>query len=76
MAVVNPHAAGIDVGGTIQAVVVPKDRDEQSVRTFGAMSCDLEEIVSWLKQRGGYRSHGKYRCLLETPVLFPDWAWF
>jgi len=52
MAVVNPHAAGIDVGDTLHAVAVPKDRDEQSVRTFGAMSADLEEIVVWLKKCG------------------------
>lgn len=49
MAVVNPNAAGIDVGDTIHAVAVPKDRDQQSVRTFGSMSSDLEEIVRWLK---------------------------
>jgi len=52
MAVVNPHAAGIDVGDTIHAVAVPVGRDVQSVRTFGAMSCDLEEIVAWLEKCG------------------------
>ncbi len=50
MAVVNPNAAGIDVGDTIHAVAVPKDRDQQCVRIFGAMSCDLEEIVHWLEK--------------------------
>lgn len=50
MAVVNPDAAGIDVGDTIHAVAVPVGRDEQSVRTFGTMSCDLELIIGWLKK--------------------------
>lgn len=52
MPMVNPHAAGIDVGDTLHAVAVPKDRDEQSVRTFGTMSRDLEEIVVWLEKCG------------------------
>ena len=46
---VNPNAAGIDVGDTIHAVAVPADRDETSVRTFGTMTCDLEAIAAWLK---------------------------
>jgi len=50
MAVVNPNAAGIDIGDTIRAVAVPKDRDKQSVRIFGAMSCDFEEIANWLEK--------------------------
>ena len=52
MAVVNPNAAGIDVGDTIHAVAVPKDRDEQPVRSFGTMSCDLQEIALWLEKCG------------------------
>lgn len=50
MAVVHPHAAGIDIGDTLHAVAVPAGRDVQSVRTFGAMSCDLEQIVAWLEK--------------------------
>ena len=52
MTVVNPNAAGIDVGDTIHAVAVPSDRDSESVRIFGAMSCDLEEIAAWLSKCG------------------------
>lgn len=52
MTVVNPNAAGIDVGDTIHAVAVPADRDSESVRVFGAMSCDLEEIAAWLSKCG------------------------
>ena len=32
MALVNPHAAGIDMGDTLHAVAVPIDRDEQPVQ--------------------------------------------
>jgi transposase len=47
---VHPNAAGIDVGDTIQAVAVPEGRDDVRVRTFGAMTCDLQEIIGWLSE--------------------------
>jgi transposase len=47
---VNPNAAGIDIGDTIHAVAVPEGRDSSNVRTFGAMTVDLELIVKWLKK--------------------------
>jgi transposase len=50
MPLVHPDAAGIDVGDTIHAVAVPEDRDEERVRSFGTMTCDLEEIIKWLRQ--------------------------
>jgi len=50
MPLVNPDAAGIDVGDTIHAVAVPEGRDEDRVRSFGTMTCDLEEIIKWLHQ--------------------------
>ena len=49
---VNPNAAGIDVGDTIHAVAVPEDRDPEPVRSFGTMTCDLEAIAGWLIQCG------------------------
>lgn len=52
MTVVNPNAAGIDVGDTIHAVAVPLDRDSEPVRVFGSMSCDLEELAAWLEKCG------------------------
>ena len=52
MPVLNPHAAGIDIGDTIHAVAVPPGSDEQPVRSFGTMTSDLHEIVSWLEQCG------------------------
>lgn len=41
MPMVNPNAAGIDVGDLILSVAVPKDRDTQSIREFKAFTVDL-----------------------------------
>ncbi len=49
MPLVNPNAAGIDIGDTIHAVAVPEGRDTVRVKTFGTMTCDLEEIIRWLQ---------------------------
>ena len=50
MPLINPNAAGIDIGDTFHAVAVPPGRDVVSVRKFGAFTTDLESIVQWLKQ--------------------------
>ncbi|MBS0032478.1 IS110 family transposase [Chitinophaga sp. 22321] len=50
MPILNSNAAGIDIGGSLHAVAVPIGRDDESVRTFGAMTCDLHEIANWLKK--------------------------
>jgi len=47
---VHRNAAGIDVGDTIHAVAVPEGRDDPSVKSFGAMTCDLQEIIKWLSE--------------------------
>ncbi len=52
MEVINPNAAGIDVGDTIHAVAVPPGRDVAAVLTFGTMNCDLKLIVEWLDKCG------------------------
>ena len=49
MPLVNPNAAGIDIGDTIHAVAIPEGRDFTRVRSFGTMTCDLLAIISWLK---------------------------
>src|SRR3981081_1116868 len=56
--VVNPNAAGIDVGAKEHLVAVPSDRDPQPVRTFQAFTPDLHELAAWLK-----------RCGIETVAL-------
>jgi transposase len=50
MPLVNPHAAGIDVGDAAHAVAVPEGASSQRVRTFGTMTCNLIEIILWLKE--------------------------
>lgn len=49
MQVVNPYSAGIDVGDKEMVVAVPEGLSDPRVRTFGTMTCDLEEIVLHLK---------------------------
>ena len=77
MVLVNPHAAGIDVGDSLHAVAVPKGRDEQSVRTFGTMSADLEEIARWLDKCGvdtiALESTGVY---WKPPIQLFNSSWF
>ena len=48
----NPDAAGIDVGAEVHYVAVPEDRAEAPVRSFGAYSAQLDELVQWLKECG------------------------
>ena len=49
MQVVNPYSAGIDVGDKEMVVAVPEGLSEPRVRTFGTMTCNLEEIATYLK---------------------------
>jgi len=58
MPLVNPNAAGIDIGDTIHAVAVPEGRDNLRVRSFGAMTCDLLEIIEWL-----------HKCKVDTIAM-------
>lgn len=49
--VVNPHAAGIDIGATEHWVCVPEDSvtaGQSNVRSFGAYTADLDQLVEWL----------------------------
>lgn len=47
----NPHAAGIDVGDTMQDVAVSYSNGHE-VRQYEAFTEDLKELVSWLKLEG------------------------
>jgi hypothetical protein len=49
MPLVNPNAARIDIGSAIHAVTVQEERDSIRIKSFGAMTCDLEETAEWLK---------------------------
>ncbi len=56
--IINPNAAGIDVGSAEHWVAVPEDRDEQPVRKFACFTQDLHAMAAWLKQ-----------CKVETVVM-------
>ena len=58
MPMVNPNAAGNDVGDLLLSVAVPADRDPQSTKEFGAFTSDLHSIAAWLKE-----------CRIETVAL-------
>jgi transposase len=58
MPLINPNAAGIDIGDTIHAVAVPEGRDEVRVRSFGSMTCDLQDIINWL-----------HHCKIDTVAM-------
>ena len=58
MPLINPNAAGIDIGDTLLAVAVPAGRDNVCVKEFGAFTCDLKSISKWLKQ-----------CNIETVAM-------
>jgi transposase len=46
---INPHAAGVDLGSREHWVAVPPDHDGESVRCFGTFTSDLEALADWLK---------------------------
>ena len=43
--VIEPDAAGIDVGSTEMYVAVPADRDAKSVRRFSTFTADLIRLA-------------------------------
>jgi transposase len=48
--VLNPDAAGIDIGATDIYVAVPDDRDTEPVRMFATFTQDLNKLADWLQQ--------------------------
>jgi transposase len=48
--VLNPQAAGIDVGATSIYVAVPADRHAEPVRRFGTFTQGLLALAYWLKE--------------------------
>jgi transposase len=47
--VLQPDAAGLDVGATLITAAVPPDRDARPIRTFGTFTDELQELVAWLQ---------------------------
>ena len=52
LTITNPNAAGIDVGAQVHYAAVPEGRDQVSVRSFGAYTAQLDELVQWFKDCG------------------------
>src|SRR5215813_9658602 len=50
--VLEPNAAGIDVGSRQMFVSVPPDRDSQPVRVFDVFTDDLNQLADWLEGCG------------------------
>jgi transposase len=50
--VLEPHAAGIDIGAREMFVAVPAGQDENPVRVFATFTEDLEQLADWLVQCG------------------------
>ena len=52
LSLMNPDAAGIDIGSAAHFVSVPLDRDDEPVREFASFTADLNSIADWLEQCG------------------------
>jgi transposase len=50
--VLEPNAAGVDIGATEIYVAVPPDRDERPVRRFETFTGDLLAAAGWLERCG------------------------
>jgi transposase len=50
--VVNPSAAGMDIGSEEHFVAVPEDRDPQPIQRFKCYTSDLLRMAEWLKSCG------------------------
>lgn len=48
----QPDAAGVDIGATEIYVAVPPDRDPEPVRSFATFTPDLERLADWLEECG------------------------
>ncbi|HEY9863803.1 MAG TPA: IS110 family transposase, partial [Candidatus Obscuribacterales bacterium] len=50
LSLINPNAAGIDLGADQHWVCVPSDRVENNVRSFNCFTNDLHALADWLRQ--------------------------
>jgi transposase len=52
LSLMNPDAAGIDIGSAAHYVAVPADRDDEPVREFASFTADLNALADWLERCG------------------------
>lgn len=50
--VMNPYAAGADIGDTRHDIAINDGKGGHIVRTFGTFTSDVQEAVNWLKDEG------------------------
>ena len=50
LSLMNPDAAGIDIGSAAHFVAVPVDRDDEPVREFASFTADLNALADWLER--------------------------
>ena len=71
MEIVNPHAAGIDVGSRSHWVAV--GQSEKDIREFGVFNQDLFEMTDWLHEKQvktvAMESTGTYVSTPQTPYF-------
>lgn len=48
--IINPNAAGADIGAREIVVCVPADRSDEPVRTFATFTEDLNKLADWLQE--------------------------
>lgn len=48
--VINPDAAGVDIGDTEISVAIGPEKCQENVRTYGTFTSDLTQIVAFLKE--------------------------
>jgi transposase len=53
--VLEPYAAGIDIGAEEIYVAVPPDRDEEPTRRFSSFACDLHALADWVGRNVDFR---------------------
>lgn len=56
--IINPNAAGIDIGASSHFVAVPEGRDKEIIKEFGCYTPDIKDMIVWLK-----------RCKIQTVVM-------
>jgi hypothetical protein len=74
--VLEPNAAGIDVGAREMFVAVPPGRDENPVRVFATFTEDLERLTDWLEHQKSWRRIAelwKPNCIVTA--ICPEELW-
>ena len=67
-AVLEPNAAGIDIGAQEIYVAVPPDRDEYATRRFTSFTCDLQALADWLQVPDTHGGDGVHWCVLDSAL--------